>query len=61
MNANPASHNWDPQQYLQFADQRLRPALELRQRIPLSPNSEVNEIVDLGCGTGQLTCLLAQR
>jgi len=49
---------WDPHQYLRFADHRLRPGLELMARIPdISPRS----IVDLGCGTGSLTHLLADR
>jgi trans-aconitate 2-methyltransferase len=49
---------WNPQQYLQFEDQRLRPAIDLLMRVPLpSPR----RIVDLGCGTGNVTRLLAQR
>jgi trans-aconitate 2-methyltransferase len=55
--AIPAA-GWDPKLYLKFADYRLRPALELLQRIPLrSPGS----IHDLGCGTGQVTRLMAER
>jgi trans-aconitate 2-methyltransferase len=53
-----AGTRWDPHLYLQFSDQRLRPALELLERIPLdSPEL----IYDLGCGTGQVTRLIAQR
>lgn len=53
-----AGRHWDPNQYLKFADQRLRPALELLDHIPLT---EPEVIYDLGCGTGQITRLLAER
>jgi trans-aconitate 2-methyltransferase len=49
---------WDPQQYLQFEDQRLRPAIDLLARVP---SAAPQRIVDLGCGTGNVTRLLAQR
>ncbi len=49
---------WDPQQYRRFSDQRRRPAQDLIARIPLA---EVRTIVDLGCGDGPVTALLAQR
>ncbi|MEM9064600.1 MAG: methyltransferase domain-containing protein [Planctomycetota bacterium] len=49
---------WDPSQYLKYADHRLRPGAELLARVPL-PHAE--SIVDLGCGTGELTCMLADR
>ncbi|MFZ1754485.1 MAG: methyltransferase domain-containing protein [Caldilineaceae bacterium] len=53
-----AGTQWDPQQYLKFADHRLRPALELLDRVPLeSPRL----IYDLGCGGGQITRLIAER
>lgn len=49
---------WDPKQYLKFSDHRLRPAIELLDRIPLdSPNL----IFDLGCGTGDVTRIIADR
>ncbi len=54
----PAETAWDPVQYLRFADHRLRPALELLERIPpIGPRV----VCDLGCGTGAVTRLLAQR
>ena len=49
---------WDPRQYLQFEDQRLRPAVDLLARVPAA---SPQRIVDLGCGTGNVTRLLAQR
>jgi trans-aconitate 2-methyltransferase len=49
---------WDPDQYLRFADHRLRPAIELIDRIP---PIEVWEGWDLGCGAGNVTALLAER
>lgn len=49
---------WDPQQYLVFADHRLRPAIDLLNRITLDGPSTV---IDLGCGTGNTTRLLKAR
>jgi trans-aconitate 2-methyltransferase len=53
-----AGNRWDPNLYLRFSDHRLRPALELLDRVPLGP-PEV--ICDLGCGSGQVTRLIAER
>lgn len=51
---------WDPGQYLShgFADLRLRPALDLLARVGAPAPARV---VDLGCGTGNTTKLLAAR
>ncbi len=49
---------WDPRQYLKFAGPRLRPGLDLIGRIPELP---ARRIVDLGCGTGELTARLCER
>jgi trans-aconitate 2-methyltransferase len=49
---------WDPAQYLKFAGHRLRPALDLLNRIDLSAPSAV---YDLGAGTGNVTRLLRAR
>ena len=50
---------WDPQQYAQFWDQRRRPALDLIAR--LRPDPAPRRILDLGCGPGTVTTLLADR
>ena len=52
------SSTWDPSQYERFAEPRLRPGLELLARIPVEAPRRV---VDLGCGTGNLTAALAAR
>lgn len=49
---------WDPTQYLHFAGERLRPALDLLQRIDVEAPQRV---VDLGAGAGNVTRLLAAR
>jgi trans-aconitate 2-methyltransferase len=52
------THVWDPGQYLKFADHRLRPAVDLIARIP---RERCARIWDLGCGSGNVTRLLAER
>jgi trans-aconitate 2-methyltransferase len=49
---------WDPAQYLRFAGQRLRPALDLLDRIDVAKPTEV---YDLGAGAGNVTRLLKER
>ena len=53
-----AGTQWDPNQYLKFTDHRLRPALELLDRVPLAAPKRV---VDLGCGSGNITRIIADR
>jgi trans-aconitate 2-methyltransferase len=49
---------WDTAQYLKFGNERTQPAIDLAARISLeSPNS----IVDLGCGPGNSTAVVARR
>src|SRR5262249_54058441 len=49
---------WDPAQYLKFAGPRLRPALDLLQRIGFEAPQTV---YDLGAGAGNVTRLIAAR
>ena len=48
----------DPAQYARFSDERSRPFFSLLERVPERP---YRQIVDLGCGAGELTVSLAQR
>jgi len=52
------AHIWDPDRYLTYADERGRPFVELLSRIDADDPATV---VDLGCGPGNLTALLAAR
>jgi trans-aconitate 2-methyltransferase len=52
------THRWDPDRYLAFADERGRPFVELVARIGAD---RPRTVVDLGCGPGNLTALLADR
>ena len=56
--SRPAGTRWDPGQYHRFADHRLRPALELLDRVPIAGASLV---YDLGCGSGNVTRIIAER
>jgi trans-aconitate 2-methyltransferase len=49
---------WDPKTYLDFEDERTRPAAELLARVFLKNPAHV---IDLGCGPGNSTALLARR
>ncbi|HEY0420278.1 MAG TPA: methyltransferase domain-containing protein, partial [Acetobacteraceae bacterium] len=49
---------WDPAQYLRFADARLRPAIDLLNRIDLEAPATV---YDLGAGAGNVTGLIKAR
>jgi trans-aconitate 2-methyltransferase len=49
---------WDPSQYARYSDERARPFLDLVARIF---HDEPRRVVDLGCGPGTLTALLARR
>ncbi|MDQ6688853.1 MAG: methyltransferase domain-containing protein [Actinomycetota bacterium] len=48
---------WEPDRYLTYADERGRPFVELVTRID---EARPATVVDLGCGPGNLTALLAR-
>lgn len=50
-----SADNWNPEQYLRFAAERRRPFDDLLALVRPVPGGRV---VDLGCGTGELTAAL---
>lgn len=56
--SQPTGRPWDPGQYQRFGDQRLRPAVELLNRVPIA---DASLVYDLGCGTGAVTRIIAKR
>jgi trans-aconitate 2-methyltransferase len=50
--------SWDPDQYAQYRTERNRPFFDLVSQVGAV---DPVQVVDLGCGTGELTATLAQR
>lgn len=49
---------WDPEQYHKFTEERFLPFEDLFSLVRSGIGASV---IDLGCGTGELTCRLAER
>ena len=49
---------WNASQYLRFAEERTRPCRDLAARISAG---NVRHVIDLGCGPGNSTAVLAER
>lgn len=58
MSSSGPAGSWDPAAYLRFAGERARPFVELVDRVGVESPATV---VDLGCGDGSTTALLADR
>ncbi|MEV4504908.1 trans-aconitate 2-methyltransferase [Streptomyces klenkii] len=58
MTTHAATPVWDPEQYLRHSGPRTRPFHDLLARVPVHDPAR---IVDLGCGPGNVTTLLAER
>jgi trans-aconitate 2-methyltransferase len=49
---------WNANQYLKFSSERDRPFFDLLARVN---SQDVNQVADLGCGTGHLTAQLLEK
>ncbi len=53
------TNDWDPKLYLKFSDERTQPSIDLVNRIRFAKAPE--NIIDLGCGPGNSTQILAEK
>ncbi|KAJ3291249.1 hypothetical protein HDU79_002572 [Rhizoclosmatium sp. JEL0117] len=58
MISSRAQRLWNPSAYLKFSGERLRPALDLLSQARITLDSPPRHIIDLGCGTGNITPFL---
>ena len=53
------SPSWDAALYGRYSGERMRPALDLLNGLP--QDLHPNRVIDLGCGTGEITATLKER
>lgn len=56
--ASTTKDGWSANQYVKFLNERTQPAVDLLSRVPATSPKRV---VDLGCGPGNSTAVLAER
>lgn len=56
-----ATDTWDPTQYAKFAAERAQPFHDLVALVDRCRETSPRRVVDLGCGSGELTATLAER